>query len=335
MSRVYIVEHCWSVAKRIVTFVTLTRWWVRSGTLDPWDDLLLAQEESWRHASPMARQFFLPKLIFQNPKELELSCCDLWHCSALANLPSALPKKSYQFLTFELFVERAAKVIYVPVIALHLSWQKFIGHENMAFCIFTVLLGRTFQMKRHFQRPSRRSGGFGAVSLTTFASLGLICYSLYGMEFLECAYLHHGHLMQYHWTSIGPWYHVFHFFSFNFFYLLSKLGKMKIFLQLFLETPKFFLEVLKLLIWAGKRRDPQHSFSATRTQRMQNSRIFIFFHRKTSDPTWQLRFLPQLRGLFLPGGIFRGHCSLCSDPSAASAGDSKMRHVLSKKQSMN
>eukprot|EP00434_Breviolum_minutum_P044175 symbB.v1.2.039424.t1/scaffold6555.1/size17125/2 len=55
---------------------------------------------------------------------------------------------------------RIYPVIYVPVIALHLSWQKFIG--------------------------------FGAVSLTTFASLGLICYGLYGMEFLECAYLHHG-----------------------------------------------------------------------------------------------------------------------------------------------
>lgn len=47
------VEHCWTVAERIVTFATLTRWWVRSGTLDPWDDLLLAQAESWRqHVSP-------------------------------------------------------------------------------------------------------------------------------------------------------------------------------------------------------------------------------------------------------------------------------------------
>ena len=105
-SSVLHVEHCWTVAERIVTFATLTRWWVRSGTLDPWDDLLLAQAESWRqHVSPAERELFFSEthefwmesleIVFQSPKELALSCCDLWHCSALANLPSALPKKSY------------------------------------------------------------------------------------------------------------------------------------------------------------------------------------------------------------------------------------------------
>ena len=188
-------------------------------------------------------------------------------------------------LTFKLFVERAAKVIYVPVIALHLSWQKFIGHENMAFSLFCCLLRLMFQMKWYFQRPSCRSGGFGAVSLTTFASLGLICYSLYGMEFLECAYLHHGHLMQYHWTSIGSWHS---FFFYNLFLSFVQIWKDEDF-SMFLGTSEIPLEVLKLLIWAGKRRDPQHNFSATRTQKTNAEFADPFFFSPESG-----NFLPQL-----------------------------------------
>eukprot|EP00435_Cladocopium_sp_Y103_P060649 s264_g22.t1 len=55
---------------------------------------------------------------------------------------------------------RIYPVIYIPVIALHLSWPRFIG--------------------------------FGALSFSIFAALAAVCYSFYGMEFLECAYLHHG-----------------------------------------------------------------------------------------------------------------------------------------------
>ncbi|CAJ1342950.1 unnamed protein product [Effrenium voratum] len=54
---------------------------------------------------------------------------------------------------------RMYPVIYLPALAMHLPFRKLLG-----FCV---------------------------VSFMTFASLALVFYLLYGMEFIECAYLHH------------------------------------------------------------------------------------------------------------------------------------------------
>ena len=100
------------------------------------------------------------EIVFQSPKELALSCCDLWHCSALANLPSALPKKSYKFDIWHVCREMSQGHLRAgdcppPFLA------KI--HRTRKHGISTFLLGRMFQTFSNTKVFSETKSPFGRI----------------------------------------------------------------------------------------------------------------------------------------------------------------------------